>query len=1208
MSTPAEIIAARANGLYSQVVDQPSETQPSIATKPTTTRAISDESAFPALGGGKTATAASSSSSFSTPSSSSSWGPSMKAPVSSSIPVKSISSGNKFKASTIQDAFSLNEEDQLNVARPEFNKILNYVKTETKTSIESSVSQHTRKRTFLISGKPEEVKLAKRLIIKKLTKPVQANFTIPAKLRSKVIGPQGKTIKPIIQQNEVKIDIANVDDSDENDDENDDEDDDENEFGKLVKVTIDGDVEGVQHAKNQILAIVKEETKNLSIKIKVDDLIKPFISRSLESIIGKYHSLDFSIPDYKSNSSLITIIGDRDSALKAKEEVKQIIADLHRKIVIEEVPIPKVKYQFLPIEEILREENVLIKLPTKPDGNVEFIGEPKKINVAKERARKATSQYKVEVLDMSKAHKGNLKHVKAVATLLNENGTFEQIAKDNEVVINAPTKKQLGGEDITSIPIEIIVKVEEFEKTKKAKSAIVSVVNKITPDQTKVVTDIDPFFIDKVDETIKDSCAANNVQYVIFNNEIILFYVASTKELDDFDDFEDYSENLLKVDESLNELRELAKDLKSITLTVTSSDQSHVSGPRNSTLKSILSNVKPNSVNVQLHTPKNNEITIKGIKSQVDIVKKEIESVIADAVQYKDGYKETIEVPSTVLPRLIGKNGANLNELRQEFGVKIDATDDKESKEKSEKATIEIIGVKRNVEAAKLKISSLSKKWADETVERLKIDSKFHKRMIGPKGVYINRLQEKYNVRIRFPSENELAANFNDSPKHKDEVTVKGPSKGVAKAVGELNELLQFEKENGFTQIVKIPGKSIARVIGKAGETIKDISDGTGVEYRFNRDTEKEKEQGYAEVELTGSKSALKEAISKIEEIIEEVENHVTMELNVPRKYHRELIGQGGSKMKQIISKAGGDDLPKNKYHRLLNIPKEGEDTDEITSSGDKSIVEKVIEIVKQFIAEKEASITEEIDLLKEKHKFIVGPGGSIRHSLQDEFGVTIEIPRPNDESSIVKVIGLPEKVELAKAKINELTKDNFNESIEVPESIHNLVSERGAIFKKLTQEYGVEVQHGSFTRKASKLSNESIPTPPESAYLTEAEIESGEKTKFTIVDNDLQISETTIPWRLKGDKQQTAKVATIINQRVEQAKNANKIGWFYAVKPNVFSKIIGPQGTKVTTIRKETDCFITIPRNNDKNNHFIYLVGTADNLSKAKGEFEKLV
>lgn len=1189
MSTPAEIIAARANGLYSennQSINYDYSEQPAKSSN--STRSISDENAFPALGGGKNSA---------TSATVSSWGPSMITPPSSAAPVKQASSnGTKIKGSTIQDAFSLNEEDQLNVARPEFNKILNFVKSETKTSIESSVSQHTKKRTFLISGRPEEVKVAKKLIIKKLTKPVQASFNVPSKIRSKIIGPQGKTLKPILQQNEVKIDIGNVEEGDDAEDTGDDED----IFGKSIKITIDGDAEGVKHAKNQILAIVREETKNLSIKIKVDDEIKPFISQALEPVVLKYDELDISVPEYNSNSLSITLIGERELILTAKEEINQFLNDVSKNIKIEEVPIPKVKYQFLPIEQILKEENVLIKLPTEPEGKVQFIGAANKIKIAQEKARKVTSQYKVEVLDTSKAHKGNLKHVKALIALLSQNGTFKKIADEFEIAINTPSKKDLVGDHVTSIPIEVVVKSDETEKVKKAKSAIVSAVNKITPDQTKTITDIDSFFINKIAETIKESAAENHVQYVIIGDEITLIHIAEAKETDDFEDFEDSSSQLNKVDESLNKLREAAENLKSSVLSVKAKDQAHVSGPRETTLKSILSNVDEKSVIVQLHTPKEDQITIKGIKSQVDIIQKEIESVIADASEHGDKFKQTIEVQASVLPRLIGKNGANLNELRHEFGVKIDTTDDKESQENAEKATVEITGIKRNVEAAKSKVVTLSKKWADETLARLKIDSKFHKRMIGAKGVYINRLQDKYNVKIRFPSENEAISTFQDAPKHKDEVTIKGPSKGVSKATEELNELLQFEKDNGFSQTIKIPSKSIARVIGKAGETIKDISDGTGVEYRFNRDNEKEKDQGFAEVELTGSKSGLKEAISKIEKIIEEVENQVTIKLNVDRKYHRELIGQGGSKMKQIISSAGGDDLPRAKYYRLLTIPNEEDESDEIISTGDKEIVEKVIDIVKKFIAQREASITEEIDINKQKHKFIVGPQGSIRHSLQDEFDVSIEIPRPNDESSLIKVIGLPEKVELAKAKIIELTKDNFNETVEIDESYHVLVSERGALFKKLKEEYGVEVTHGNFARKASKLSNLSIPTPPEEA--------TGEENKFTVVANDITPSGNTIPWRLKGDKEKTSQVEKILQDRIKLAEGANKVGWFYAKDASIFSKIIGPQGKNVSGIREETKNFITIPRNNEKNSNYIYLVGTEESLPKAKAEFEKLL
>lgn len=1204
MPTPAEIIAARHQN-RGNVVEETYEEQP-VVNEPTPVSAskpsISDESAFPALGGGRK-----SASPAPNGGGASSWGPLMKTPISSSTPSPAPvqaprqTNGLKSKVSTIQEAFSLDVEDQLNVARPEFIKILTFVKQETKTNIECTTSQHTKKRTFLITGRPEEVKLAKRLVIKKLTKPVKITFNIPAKLRSRVIGQGGKNLKPIILANEVKIEIGDVvEGGDENSE--DAEDDEDDIFAKTIQVTIDGDIEGSKRAKNQILAIVKEETKNLSAKVALDEKVKPFAATELKSIVEKYSSLEFAIPDYKSSRTTIVIVGERDLVLEAKPEVKAALDKLAAKIVVVEVPIPKTKHQFLPIEEVLEEHNVLIQLPKEGESNVKFIGEKKKIGAAQSSAQKTTSQYKVETLDMSKAHKGNLKHVKAVAAVLTNTGAFDEIAKANEVTIHTPNVKEL--DTISTIPIEIVSKGGE-DKIKVARKAIVNHVNKITPDQAKTIEDIDDFLLGKVDETIRDVAKEQGVNYVVIGNTITLFSLdQSSEDADDFDEVAPSDAAFKKVDDALNKLRELAANLTSATLSIPSDDQEQISGPRGTTLRSILASIEPNTVTVKLHHPSADEVYIHGIKTSVATVKKEIEAVIADAKEFGNDYTTTVAVPSQVLSRLIGKNGANMNQLREEFGTKIDVPDEKEgTRDKSAKTDVTVTGIKRNVEETKAKIIALAKRWADETLVRLRVESQYHRRIIGPRAVYINRLQDKYNVKIRFPSD--TSANFADAPNNKDEVTIKGPSKGVAKAEEELKELYAFEKENGFKQTVQIPLKAIARVIGKSGETINDIADGTGIEYTFKR--EDEEANGYSEVELTGSKSALKEATAKIQEIIDEIENFVSRTIKVDPIYHRDLIGPGGSIMKEIISKAGGDEVPRNRQYKLLNIPNEGSGSDEVTSQGDKTIVDKIVAAVEKIIEEKKASITEEIDLPKEKHRLIIGPSGSIRHSLQNEFGVTIDIPRPNDESTIVKVSGLPDKIAAAKVKIEELTKDDWNESIDVPAVYHALVSERGAIFKKLKNDFNVEVAHGNFTRQASKLSSASIPTPPESAYP-----EGSEAFKFTIVpteETNGSTSEEIIPWRLKGSEEDTAKAAKFISERLELAKNAKSIGWFYASQPSVFSKVIGPQGSKVNQIRKKSHTFITIPRANDKNAaNFIYLVGDEDNLNVAKTEIQSLL
>ena len=181
-----------------------------------------------------------------------------------------------------------------------------------------------------------------------MTKPVKISFNIPAKLRSRVIGQGGKTLKPIIQANEVKIEIGDQVEGEDTGDDGTEEDEDEEEdiFAKTVQVTIDGDVEGSKRAKNAILAIVKEETKNLSAKVSVNETIKPFASKELKSIVDKYPTLEFAIPDYKSNRHTIIIVGERDLVLEAKPEVKAALENCLTRLLLKKCQFLKLNNNF----------------------------------------------------------------------------------------------------------------------------------------------------------------------------------------------------------------------------------------------------------------------------------------------------------------------------------------------------------------------------------------------------------------------------------------------------------------------------------------------------------------------------------------------------------------------------------------------------------------------------------------------------------------------------------------------------------------------------------------------------------------------------------------------------------------------------------------------------------------------------------------------
>ncbi|OBA20156.1 hypothetical protein METBIDRAFT_33095 [Metschnikowia bicuspidata var. bicuspidata NRRL YB-4993] len=1204
MATPAEIIAARVNGTYlAAAQDEPVSSKPSSKSTSVNeeTRCLSDESAFPVLGGGAQSLAGSSVST--------SWGPSSngKSPVSyassTNTSSKAAVNGPKFKSSSIQLAFSLDAEDQSNIARPEFIKIMNSIKASTSSSIECTTSQHTKKRTFLITGKPEQAKQAKRLIIKKLTKPVVISFVIPAKTRAKVIGAQGRNLKPIIQENEVKIDIGQFDGS-ASPSPVDDEDD---IYAQTVNVAIEGDVEGCKQAKAQIMAIVNEDLKNSQVRVLVDGFVKPFVAKALGGLVSKYPDLDFTFPPYGSSSKSIIIVGDREDSLAAKEEAKELIQELLATLVIELVAIPKTKFSFIPVTQVLEEDNVLVELPEDEDSPVKFIGEKANIAPAQAKVKSIIAQFKVETMDMSKAHKGNIPHVRAVAAMFTKYGIFDAIAKEYGIKINSPV---LNVAEIKSIPIEIIVKTDEPENTKNARRAIVTAVNKVTPDQTLEISDIDSFFHSKIPGALDEIAGA---KYVILDDSKIYLFDYSSNQSDDFEDFEDsFAPVLAECQKALEGIKELQSTLSTFVLQVPSAQQIHIKGPNGTTLRTILASAEPGSVVIKLHSNASgvskNEVLIKGLKAEASKVQKDILEIVEEAEEYSatGGYSTTFEVPTFVLARVIGKGGSKLNSLRDEFGIKIDIAGDAKNSEnvdKSLRTEITVNGIKRNAEGAKDAIKKLANKLADDTLVRLRIENQYHRRIAGPNFTYVNRLEDRYNVKIKFPSD--TSSNYSDAPNNENEITIRGPSKNVARAEDELKQLYTFEKENGHKSSIRIPSKAVARVIGKSGAMINDISDATGVDCKFNKSPQKDADVEFVEVELTGSKSALKEATQKIQEIVSDVENSITVSITVDPKYHRDLVGPSGSVLREIISNAGGNDLSRQEYHRLLTIPNEGAGSDQVVCQGNKLVVNKIVDQIKNIIAEKEASIKVEYELAKEKHKLIVGPGGSIRKSLEEEFGVQIYIPKVNEASNMIELTGLPEKIEKLKVKLDEITKDNWNESIDIPVIYHAMISNRGATIKSLRFEHNVEVSYGKFARKASSLSNASIPAPPEGSEPADESA-----TNFVTKKVDESSNEgSTIPWRLMGEAEATAKAAQIIESQLARARLVTTAGWFYSKNPSAhFPKIVGPQGSKINKIRQASGAFITVPRTNEKYNNFIYLVGTDESLQKANEEFLKVL
>jgi len=107
----------------------------------------------------------------------------------------------------------------------------------------------------------------------------------------------------------------------------------------------------------------------------------------------------------------------------------------------------------------------------------------------------------------------------------------------------------------------------------------------------------------------------------------------------------------------------------------------------------------------------------------------------------------TVEVDEKHHPKIIGRRGATVTEIRKKHDVNI------QMPEKGGEAqnVITITGYQANAEAARDDILKIVKDIEDMFTEEVSIDARIHPRIIGARGRGINRLMEEYSVDLRFP-------------------------------------------------------------------------------------------------------------------------------------------------------------------------------------------------------------------------------------------------------------------------------------------------------------------------------------------------------------------------------------------------------------------------------------------------------------------------
>ena len=293
---------------------------------------------------------------------------------------------------------------------------------------------------------------------------------------------------------------------------------------------------------------------------------------------------------------------------------------------------------------------------------------------------------------------------------------------------------------------------------------------------------------------------------------------------------------------------------------------------------------------------------------------------------------------------------------------------------------------------------------------------------------------------------------------------------------------------------------------------------------------------------------------------------------------------------------AGGSD-DRRELARTIQFPKQDADGNTVKVEGRSSVVDKIIAAIEEKAAEWESQVTEVIDVATDKHRSLIGRGGETKRQLESKLEVSIDIPRQGDGKTGVKITGRPEKVKAAREHIETLLKEQEGETVQVPRAMHHAISNNGQFFRKLRNDMSVTVDHAGQSAppkpEAIRSNGGSLP------LITDDAEAASDAHSWTIVQNVASSEDGDIPWVLRGSVDNVAKAKKAVQAALDQAAKQDTTGLLVLPDARNYRFIIGPGGSKVKSIRSQSGCKITVPRENK--GEPVEVVGSKDGVEKAR-------
>lgn len=982
--------------------------------------------------------------------------------------------------------------------------------------------------TVLLKGPVSAVEKARQLVERQLAPRVTVKLAIPASTRSTVIGLRGSTLKNITASTDTKINVDNIS---------------QPRDGwslPLVTVEITGSYTGVQEAERMISDLVS--ASSLMDEREIPENLRLFVEKYLADRELEAASLESSLRLSAKFAELQAVQQELDDYLAqcAAEYAFQEVENLA-------IPVT------LPPDLVFEDHSVAIV-----DGKL--YGPAQQLDAAAEALAGYLAAMELVELDISKAHSRDIEHAARLAEFLELSGVIAELEAAHNVRVTRP-------ED------ELVYRISGLDKAKlqEVKRALVQAVNQRAPASLTSLDGIESEFgrsqAQRLAESLTRGSKNSVLAYTTDDGRVLMGYDFAAVDEDDFGPSpEQIAAALAEALTSFDAIVEREATLVTKSVPMIKSDYNHLVSPVGSAkqrLKSLLGEGKLPKVDFSYVQ---SSVQITGAESDVDAVVRLLPGIVAESKREFElsNYTQSVQFDSKLLKNLVGRNGSSISKIRDTYKCKIDANSDGE---------VVVRGREENVREAIKHIVSVEKELKNHRVEELTIPRRYHAILIGSKGRFVRRMQEKYNVHVKFParydtpsggsgSDDGTASAASSEQQGTDVVVLSGPSQGVAATKKEFEDLVAYEKSHSFSREVDFAVEHLPRLIGRKGAFINQLSAAHSVHIDIKRD------DSTAKLVITGAKPDVEAAIVEIKAEAARLSDYVEKVLVVDNKYHRYLTGPANSIRNKIVEEAGGD--PEN-ASRILHIPTSASGSKDVRISGPSKVVEAIAAKVQAIVDQEQArnKFKTSLSVPTSELRYVIGPGGAAKREIESEFGVTIDIPNSKAASANVSIRGRNEEdIEGAKERVLSLVNLGRLE-VMIPAYLEGDIFNRGQLAQDIESKYGVRL---STPKRPSNP--RAVPKPP-----------SGEATASaahfaTAPFNSTADSDKNVTWTLSGKDEESCKRASeAVQSAIDKHAKHDTTGYLWFPPQTAFSKIIGPGGNSINEVRNKSGCQIVVPK-----------------------------